>query len=59
MRSRMLSAVAAAKALMPESYRNNPVVFPPLAMTDKCEYAKFRPDVQPLYEEAFTRVRAS
>ena len=50
---------AAAKALMPESYRNNPVVFPPLAMTDKCEYAKFRSDVQPLYEEAFTRVRAS
>ena len=50
---------AAAKALMPESYRNNPVIFPPLAMTDKCEYAKFRPDMQPLYEEAFTRVRAS
>ncbi len=50
---------AAAKALMPESYRNNPVVFPPLAMTDKCEYAKFRPEVQSLYEEAFTRVRAA
>ena len=50
---------AAAKALMPESYRNNPVIFPPMAMTDKCEYAKFRPDMQPLYEEAFTRVRAS
>ena len=50
---------AAAKALMPEAYRNNPVIFPPLAMTAKCEYAKFRPDVQPLYEEAFTRVRAS
>ena len=50
---------AAAKALMPESYRNNPVIFPPSAMTPACEYAKFRPDVQPLYEEAFTRVRAS
>ena len=50
---------AAAKALMPEAYRNNPVIFPALAMSDKCEYARFRPDVQPLYEEAFTRVRAS
>ena len=50
---------AAAKALMPDSYKNNPVVFPPLAMTPKCEYAAFRPDMQPLYEEAFTRVRAA
>ena len=50
---------AAAKALMPDSYKNNPVVFPPAAQLAKCEYARFRPDVQPLYEEAFTRVRAS
>ena len=50
---------AAAKALMPDSYKNNIAVFPPKALLDKCEYAKFRPDVQPLYEEAFTRVRAS
>ena len=50
---------AAAKALMPESYRNNKVVFPPADQIAKCEYARFRPDVQPLYEEAFTRVRAS
>ena len=50
---------AATKALMPEAYRNNPVVFPPAAALAKCEYAKFRPDVQPLYEEAFTRVRAA
>ena len=50
---------AAAKALMPDSYKNNPVVFPPAAGLAKCEYAKFRPDIQPLYEEAFTRVRAS
>ncbi len=50
---------AAAKALMPDSYKNNSVVFPPAAGLAKCEYAKFRPDIQPLYEEAFTRVRAS
>ena len=50
---------AAAKALMPEEYKNNPVVFPPAAVMAKCEYAKFRADMQPLYEEAFTRVRAA
>ncbi|HVF82623.1 MAG TPA: spermidine/putrescine ABC transporter substrate-binding protein [Sphingomicrobium sp.] len=49
----------AAKALMPEEYRSNPVIFPPEALLSKCEYANFRPDVQPLYEEAFTRVRAA
>ena len=50
---------AAAKALMPEEYKNNPVVFPPADLLSKCEYAKFRPDMQPLYEEGFTRVRAA
>ena len=50
---------AAAKALMPDTYKNNPVVFPPKALLDKCEYARFRADIQPLYEEAFTRVRAA
>jgi spermidine/putrescine transport system substrate-binding protein len=50
---------AAAKALMPDDYKNNPVIFPAAEQLAKCEYAKFRPDIQPLYEEAFTRVRAS
>jgi len=50
---------AAAKALMPEDYKNNPVIFPPADLLAKCEYAKFNPELQPLYEEAFTRVRAS
>lgn len=49
----------AAKALMPDDYRNNPVIFPAADQLAKCEYAKYRPDIQPLYEEAFTRVRAS
>lgn len=50
---------AAAKALMPASYRENPVVFPSAAVLAKCEYAAFNPTLQPLYEEAFTRVRAA
>jgi spermidine/putrescine transport system substrate-binding protein len=50
---------AAAKALMPGSYKNNPVIFPPADVLAKCEYARFNPELQPLYEEAFTRVRAA
>ncbi|MCC6926197.1 spermidine/putrescine ABC transporter substrate-binding protein [Novosphingobium sp.] len=49
---------AAAKALMPDSYKNNPVIFPPADVLAKCEYATFNPKLQPLYEEAFTRVNA-
>ncbi|KTE14294.1 ABC transporter substrate-binding protein [Sphingopyxis sp. H115] len=50
---------AAAKALMPDSYKNNPVIFPPAEALAKCEYARFNAELQPLYEEAFTRVRAA
>lgn len=50
---------SAAKALMPDDYRNNQVIFPPADVLARCEYAKFNPELQPLYEEAFTRVRAS
>jgi spermidine/putrescine transport system substrate-binding protein len=50
---------AAAKALMPDDYKNNPVIFPPADVLAKCEYAKFNAELQPLYEEAFTRVRAA
>lgn len=49
----------AARALMSDDYKNNPVIFPPADRLAKCEYAKFRADVQPLYEEAFTRIRAA
>ncbi|KTE20435.1 spermidine/putrescine ABC transporter substrate-binding protein [Sphingopyxis sp. H050] len=49
----------AAKALMPDTYKNNPVIFPPADVLAKCEYAKFNETLQPLYEEAFTKVRAS
>jgi spermidine/putrescine transport system substrate-binding protein len=50
---------AAAKALMPDDYKNNPVIFPPADVLAKCEYAKFNAELQPLYEEAFTRVNAA
>lgn len=50
---------AAAKALMPDSYKNNPAIYPPPALLAKCEYARFNPKLQPLYEEAFTRIAAA
>jgi spermidine/putrescine transport system substrate-binding protein len=50
---------AAAKALMPDDYKNNPVIFPPADALAKCEYASYNETLQPLYEEAFTRIRAA
>jgi spermidine/putrescine transport system substrate-binding protein len=50
---------AAAKALMPEEYKNNPVIFPPADLLAKCEYAAYNATLQPLYEEAFTKIRAA
>ena len=50
---------AAAKALMPADYKNNPVIFPPADVLAKCEYAKYRADMQPLYDQGLTRVKAS
>ena len=44
---------------MGKDYADNKVIFPPADRLAKCEYAKFRPEIQPLYEEAFTRVRAA
>lgn len=51
---------AAARALMPESYRSNPVIFPPPAELAKCEYGRFEgPAAQHLFEETMTRIRAA
>jgi spermidine/putrescine transport system substrate-binding protein len=51
---------AAAKAKMDEAYKNNPVIFPTSSVLAKCEYAAYPgPEVQRLYEEAFTRVKAA
>lgn len=51
---------AAAKALMPDDYKNNPVIFPPPAAMAKCEYGAFEgAEKASLYEEIITRVRAA
>jgi spermidine/putrescine transport system substrate-binding protein len=51
---------AAAKALMPESYRSNPVIFPSQDIMAKCEFSLFEgPEKARLFEEAVTRIRAA
>lgn len=51
---------AAAKALMPDDYKNNPVIFPPADQLAKCEYGAFEgAERAKLYEDVITRVRAA
>ena len=51
---------AAAKALMPADYRDNPVIFPPADVLAKCEWGRFQgPEKARMYEQAFTQVRAA
>jgi len=51
---------AAAKALMPEDYKSNPVIFPPPEVMAKCEYGAFEgAEKASQYEEVMTRVRAA
>ena len=51
---------AAAKALMPDSYRDNPVIFPPADVMAKCEYPNYLgPEFTRLLDEAMTRLRAA
>ena len=51
---------AAATALMPDEYKNNPVIFPPADILAKCEYVKYPgPEATKLLDEALTRLRAS
>ena len=51
---------AAALALMPASYRDNPVIFPPPAVMARCEYADFEGmDRAHLYDETVTRIFAA
>ena len=49
----------AARNLMPDSYKQNQAIFPPADILAKCEYAAYNEKLQPLYEEAFTRIRAA
>lgn len=51
---------AAAVALMPDAYKNNPVIFPPADVMAKCEYPNYLgPEFTRLLDEAMTRLRAA
>lgn len=51
---------AAARELMPDSYKNNAVIFPPADVMAKSEYGAFEGDERSrLYEEIFTRINAA
>jgi spermidine/putrescine transport system substrate-binding protein len=51
---------AAARALMPESYRSNPVIFPKPEIMAKCAFSSFEgPAKIQMFEEAMTRIRAA
>jgi len=50
----------AARALMPDSYKNNPIIFPPKEILAKCQYGQF-PGAERAqkYEEIATRIKAA
>jgi spermidine/putrescine transport system substrate-binding protein len=51
---------AAATALMPASYKDNKVIFPPADVMAKCEYPRYLgADFTRLLDEAMTRLRAA
>jgi spermidine/putrescine transport system substrate-binding protein len=51
---------AAAKALMDDTYKNNPTIFPPADVMAKCEYGKYAgSEITQAFEAAMTRVRAA
>ena len=51
---------AAAKALMDDTYKNNPTIFPPAEVMAKCEYGKYAgSEITQAFEAAMTRVRAA
>lgn len=49
----------AVRALMPESYRSNPAIFPPAAILKKSEYAAYDEVLQPLYNETVQQIIGS
>lgn len=51
---------AAAKALMPEAYRTNPVIFPQGPGMEASEWGRYEgPDSQRLFDELITKMRAA
>jgi spermidine/putrescine transport system substrate-binding protein len=54
------TANKAAKELMPDDYKNNPVVFPPADIIAKCEPGLYLgEEATKLRDEIWTRIRAS
>lgn len=50
---------AAATALMEDSYKKNPVIFPPADLVAKCEYPRYAgEEITRLLDESLTRLRA-
>jgi spermidine/putrescine transport system substrate-binding protein len=50
---------AAATALMDDSYKKNPAIFPPAELVAKCEYPRYAgEDITRLLDESLTRLRA-
>jgi spermidine/putrescine transport system substrate-binding protein len=50
---------AAARALMPDDYKNNPVIFPPAEQMRSCEYTPYPgPEIVQALEDILTRLRA-
>lgn len=50
----------AARLLMDDAYKNNPIIFPPADILAKCEYGQFPgTDRAQKYEEIITRVKAA
>ena len=51
---------AAAKALMPASYQENPIIFPSGVGMENSEWGKYEgPEQARAFDEAITRVRAA
>jgi len=51
---------AAAVALMPDSYKDNPVIFPPAEIMAKCEYPRYLgPEFTRQLDDAMTRLSAA
>jgi spermidine/putrescine transport system substrate-binding protein len=50
---------AAATALMDDSYKKNPAIFPPADLVAKCEYPRYAgEEITRLLDESLTRLRA-
>jgi spermidine/putrescine transport system substrate-binding protein len=51
---------AAAKAIMDDAYKTNPVIFPPADILAKCEYPRYAgEEITKLLDESLTRLRAN